>query len=441
MAWVDLDASPESGAAPSRLPQNSVLGGRSGEWNAPTTHARQRAYAARDVYQWVMRRGAEARLPRSADGSLPRGRPRDDAERAHPILRLQQLAGNAAVSAVLDGSPLSRRGTTGVLQRSVEDEGEPGRRPNLDVGDRGPGVTRLQELLRSHGVACPVSGDFDVATRDAVIAFQTVRDYLLPASGGVGPGTWKALDSTVNPRGVTTSSDPLVQLETYVLQEVLGGKVPEYIWAPVRCVIRLAYTSGTALFLIPKIAYDIYQGVSKASAAEGKAGLQHLFDTAMMYPDIIGDCLATPITIMATRYLDQFPHAGPTFRHFLHGAGTDRSYDMQEAIDQDEGLRLAVRQSEVLTGGRQVLTDFNGWTSLDWHYTFGHVDHMSAQLIDASDRAHAKVRIVVADPYQWHPDEFHVYPILHRALETQKQTGAQEFMQRDNGRPVVIDLR
>src|ERR1700748_1630614 len=65
------------------------------------------------------------------------------------ILFLQRHAGNAAV--------------VRMLQRSVQDEGEPGRRPNLDVGDSGPGVVLLQRLLGANQ-----TGAFDAQTRRAV---------------------------------------------------------------------------------------------------------------------------------------------------------------------------------------------------------------------------------------------------------------------------------
>ena len=72
---------------------------------------------------------------------------------------------------------------------SSEPAGEPGNRPNLDVGDAGPGVSLLQRLL---GVR--TTGVFDEPTRRAVVAFQQARPELHPATGGVGPKTWKALD-------------------------------------------------------------------------------------------------------------------------------------------------------------------------------------------------------------------------------------------------------
>ena len=69
------------------------------------------------------------------------------------ILFLQRHAGNAAV--------------VRMLQRSVQDEGEPGRRPSLDVSNSGPGVVLLQRLLGANQ-----TGAFDTQTRHAVDRFQ-----------------------------------------------------------------------------------------------------------------------------------------------------------------------------------------------------------------------------------------------------------------------------
>ncbi len=64
--------------------------------------------------------------------------------------------------------------------------GTPGNRPNLNAGDRGPGVRLMQHIL---GV--PETSVFDVATRSAVDAFQKKQGW---TPGGVGPMTWAELD-------------------------------------------------------------------------------------------------------------------------------------------------------------------------------------------------------------------------------------------------------
>ena len=65
--------------------------------------------------------------------------------------------------------------------------GNIGARPNLNLGDRGPGVKLLQTLL---GV--PKTSVFDQTTRKAVDAFQRAQGW---EPSGVGPMTWAALDA------------------------------------------------------------------------------------------------------------------------------------------------------------------------------------------------------------------------------------------------------
>jgi len=76
--------------------------------------------------------------------------------------------------------------------------GEPGKRPNLDVGSVGPAVVLLQTLL-----GIDTTGVFEDPTRRAVIAFQAARPELHPATGGVGPKTWLALDSIVQKKAIS----------------------------------------------------------------------------------------------------------------------------------------------------------------------------------------------------------------------------------------------
>ena len=78
------------------------------------------------------------------------------------------------------------------MMRSYEEVGEPGRRPNLDMGDTGPGVALLQSL-----VGVKQTSVFDDDTRKAVIAFQEEKLGPGEGSGGVGPRTWQALDKLV----------------------------------------------------------------------------------------------------------------------------------------------------------------------------------------------------------------------------------------------------
>lgn len=160
---------------------------------------------------------------------------------SHGVLALQRLVGNAAVSrAVADGlfgrgaaagardasSVPSRldagRGAGHALQRTVEPvlqrtkgEGAPGQRPDLVLGDSGPGVTVLQRMV---GVA--QTGTFDQQTRSAVDRFQRQQGW---EPSGVGPETWRRLDNHAGSPGhrpnlVEGDRGPGVRL----LQAILG---------------------------------------------------------------------------------------------------------------------------------------------------------------------------------------------------------------------------
>jgi peptidoglycan hydrolase-like protein with peptidoglycan-binding domain len=102
------------------------------------------------------------------------------------VLRAQRELGNAKVARLI----AQRRGAAGAprrtLARAHHDVGKPGARPNLVLGDDGPGVALLQRLL---GVK--QTGVFDAETRKAVDRFQRQQ---LWDPGGVGPETWKRLD-------------------------------------------------------------------------------------------------------------------------------------------------------------------------------------------------------------------------------------------------------
>jgi peptidoglycan hydrolase-like protein with peptidoglycan-binding domain len=101
------------------------------------------------------------------------------------ILFLQRHAGNAAVSRMLAGGRAGPPPQRMILRERVG-EGSPGKRENMDVGDTGPGVTLLQRLLGANQ-----TGTFDAQTRAAVDRFQRQQGW---DPGGVGPGTWAAID-------------------------------------------------------------------------------------------------------------------------------------------------------------------------------------------------------------------------------------------------------
>jgi peptidoglycan hydrolase-like protein with peptidoglycan-binding domain len=110
---------------------------------------------------------------------------------------VQHLVGKAkATEATGLRTALQRSPVT--VQRSREEEGAPGSRPNLDIADTGPGVELLQRRLTQLGAQTAITGQFDDNTHAAVVTFQEARPELHPATGGVGPGTWQALDANAS---------------------------------------------------------------------------------------------------------------------------------------------------------------------------------------------------------------------------------------------------
>ncbi len=69
--------------------------------------------------------------------------------------------------------------------------------PNLHPWDAGPRVAELQVLLHACGYSVKVNGDFGHPTEEAVRAFQ--RQHKLRVDGVVGPKTWTALVTHVQP--------------------------------------------------------------------------------------------------------------------------------------------------------------------------------------------------------------------------------------------------
>jgi peptidoglycan hydrolase-like protein with peptidoglycan-binding domain len=64
----------------------------------------------------------------------------------------------------------------------------------IRLGDCGPGVQQIQELLVYKGYAITADGQFGPRTDDAVRRFQA--DFMaVTADGIVGPITWSALNS------------------------------------------------------------------------------------------------------------------------------------------------------------------------------------------------------------------------------------------------------
>lgn len=90
--------------------------------------------------------------------------------------------------------------------------------PTVYPWDVGPNVAKMQELLRAHGFALRVDGDYGWRTEVAVKSFQ--RQYGLRVDAIIGPETWSKLMATVKP-----GSRPLRQgcsgADVYELQGLL----------------------------------------------------------------------------------------------------------------------------------------------------------------------------------------------------------------------------
>jgi hypothetical protein len=149
--------------------------------------ALQRAAGNRNVAA-ALSSGRGRTLARCEDRCTCRSRaPAEDALEEHA------RAAQAVAGAVLARKPdaAGRR----LLQRAEKQAGEPGRRPDLWVGDTGPAVTLLQSRL-----AIKQTGVFDEPTRLAVVAFRKATFGEKDPAGGVGPQTWMKLDELAGER-------------------------------------------------------------------------------------------------------------------------------------------------------------------------------------------------------------------------------------------------
>src|SRR3954451_18062540 len=69
--------------------------------------------------------------------------------------------------------------------------------PNLSFGNHGSDVRAIQGLLRAHGVAVAIDAKFGMATREAVVAFQTAQG--LTADGVRRVKAWKKRSVLLRP--------------------------------------------------------------------------------------------------------------------------------------------------------------------------------------------------------------------------------------------------
>ena len=103
----------------------------------------------------------------------------------------------------------------------------------LKIGDRGPEVITLQELLSSQGFLIgEVDGLFGLKTEESVISFQSSHlgqeGKYLEVDGEVGPNTWWALENATGD-GQRSFLDPIIPKGlTPVRKEVVSIAVDQY---------------------------------------------------------------------------------------------------------------------------------------------------------------------------------------------------------------------
>lgn len=133
-------------------------------------------------------------------------------------------------------------------KRAAISEGKPGNRPNLDVGDAGPGVSLLQRLLGTSSTDV-----FDETTRKAVVSFQQARPALHPATGGVGPKTWEALDEIAKKAPIPAGAvDPTEGGVVAIREVTVEGRSQDQIAAEIKAKTGMrAYDVAKAAGVTP----------------------------------------------------------------------------------------------------------------------------------------------------------------------------------------------
>ena len=125
-------------------------------------------------------------------GGVPVFRWGGDFGKAKDPMHFEVVASPAELAAGIDWATVTG-GAAGVPVAGTPSD--PGRRPVLAPGDRGPAVVELQRRLSTAGCdPGPADGVFGERTEAAVRAFQAARGLTVDAV--VGPRTWTALLST-----------------------------------------------------------------------------------------------------------------------------------------------------------------------------------------------------------------------------------------------------
>ncbi|GAA0603271.1 hypothetical protein GCM10010174_19520 [Kutzneria viridogrisea] len=301
-----------------------------------------------------------------------------------------------------------------------------------------------------------LSGDRLIAHELTHVVQQRQGVHLDPIDGGrsdpheveAEQTAARVVDVDVNAPEHSTSSDMLRSLGIYAATKLFGGRIPAAVMIPLNCLLRIAMTMewpSLLLYRAIQTLYDLYllgqhTGDHDLPDAQGRRPRTNLVIDSLFggLPDLLADCLTLFIVAEVQMAFDQTEPAGRTLRHYRDGTGTDLSYSAEDLFG-DPGFRhLVAGVNQVGVPTRlTMLTD--DWKTDNLHYTFGEVDHLTITILDRTDPSKARVHVLLADRYQWHPDELRVSRVFHAAMENMKMAGAREFWQRVD-QVVEVDL-
>jgi hypothetical protein len=171
--------------------------------------------------------------------------------------------------------------------------------PSLALGDRGPGVTFLQQrLLELHFALPGVSGTYGYRTYEAVLALQKL--LWLPRTGRITPGLWLRLQRMSEPRPRYPGGTHIeVDKSRQLLFDVVGGKLR-----------RIVQVSTGATGNTPLGVFHVYSKVPGFNALSMYYSMfflrgfaVHGYPSVPPYPASHG-CVRTPLWIAPTLYVE-----------------------------------------------------------------------------------------------------------------------------------------
>jgi hypothetical protein len=376
------------------------------------------------MLQVLEQRPVDCRRPIPSGVPINRGGPSVQA-----LLALQRRAGNGAVHEMLatgEGVAVQRCGGEahpGCACAEAEDRAVQRDWWEDVTSDVGAAVSGVEQALTA-----AVDGPSQEAPRDGAAS------SLGPQEAPPGEAA-SSLPSATNSAGVSTSSDPIRRILVYAAGKGMAGPWLEAL----QCAARLLMGNPAiaAVYEFLKLADMLIEWQNSRGANPGQDFFKGVFD-------VYCDCLAPLWRIYWQKVLEPFTNASDAYTHYLKGGGADLHYDVGLLLS-DPGLRVALRRA-VLSGAEEgdVPVGQRTWNSCDLFYTFGGVDSFRFRRVDPlpapqegggePEGARVRVQVELADPYQWHPDEFaRIAPCLHTASEDAKLEGAQEYMQRAIG--------